>query len=240
MRTAPLIAAAAAVAILLVGCAPTGPTTGGGIYADPVEPTSSQAGAGPAPHADGAATAADQPPAVAGEAEGDLGGCVVGDWDIPVSSLMMGVKLGLQQNPEVADAAPEVDFQGAQWARLDGATLTTTYEHLVMHITMTVDGRRLEEFATVTGSTTQPYTVAGDLLTTGQIDVTGAAVTMSFTLDGQPFDFPGSGDAADQMLDILRASGGTSRVTCTPTTLHQVPLAGGQEVGGLAVDLARR
>lgn len=229
MRTAPLIAAAAAAAILLVGCAPTGPTTGGGIYANPVEHTSSQAGAGPAPHADGA-----------GGSAGGLSDCVVGDWDIPDSSLMMGVKLGLQQNPEVADAAPDVDFQGAQWARLDGATLTTTYEHLVMHITMTVDDKRLEEFATVTGSTTQPYTVAGDLLTTGQIDVTGAAVTMSFTLDGQPFDFPGSGDAADQMLDVLRASGGTSRVTCTPTTLHQVPLAGGQEVAGLAVDLARR
>jgi len=239
MRTAPLLAVAAATA-LLAGCTPASSSgASGGIYAEPVAPTAVAAEHGPTAQADEASPvgdAATTDPA----ATRDLASCVVGDWDIPNSSLMAGVKYGFQQSSQPTDPTPQVEIEGSQWARLDGATLTTTYEHIVLHITIATEGGTLEEFATITGSTTQDYSAGDGTLWSGQNDVSGLAVTMSFTLDGQPFDFPGSDETAGQMVDALRRSGGTSHVTCTATTLHQVPVAGGQEVLEFATDLIRR
>lgn len=239
MRAAPLLAAATA-ALLLTGCAPAA-TTAGGIYADPVPPTASAA-----PHVAAGAEDASDAQQTAGTDEtaavpsNDLVSCVQGDWDIPNSTVLMGVKEAMLANPQSAGMSPQVDIQGGQWARLGPSSLSTTFDNLVIHITLTTQGRQLDEFATLSGTTTQTYTVVGDVMTVGATDVGGLTVTMTFQLDGQPFEFPGSAETAEQMRTMLGSSGGAVQVACTPTTMRQVPIVNGQGVPEMASELARR
>lgn len=242
MRPAPLLAAATA-ALLLAGCTPAA-RTAGGIYPDPVEPTSTGPGRAHTPAA-GAEDAAGTPApgasaAAGGQAQGDTAACMLGDWDVPNSAIMAGVTTGIEEEPDSAGASPQVDVQGSQWARIDPAVVTTTFDGLVIHITVTTHGHLVDEYVTFTGSMTQPYTVAGDVMTTGANDAGGLKLTMTFALDGRPVDYPGEGDPTAEMRSMFESAGGSAQVTCTPTTLHQVPLVAGQDVAGFANDLTRR
>ncbi|MBB2924334.1 hypothetical protein [Cellulomonas cellasea] len=148
--------------------------------------------------------------------------CLVGSWDVDQASLAAG----LQQTVAADGTVGEVQTAGATWISFDGTSTTLTYESQSLTVTMDVEGQQLGTTLAFTGPLSGAYTATDTELTVPAVDTSGVAQTLSFTLDGAPFEMPAEESGADEYQGIDLT--GTQSYTCTEQELVLVsPAADG-------------
>lgn len=208
-------AAAAAAVLALASCAgDAGTDAGTGTGTEATTPAADDDGAG--------GDAAEEDAAEGDGAQGDLAECVEGEWDGDLRAAGEGT-LGSLELGELR-VEPEVETDGDAWVTFDGTTMTTDYRDRTTTVTLSPVDAEGEVVLTTTldGSTSSSYTVDGDTLTVGDVDVSDLTTDTTVQLDGEDYSMPGLEDVDADTVTV----GTAFDVTCTEDELRLVPRVG--------------
>lgn len=154
-------------------------------------------------------------------ASGGGEGCLEGEWAADTTAMAER----LLSNPTFAQMDPEVDVTGATTVTLADGVMTSVYDDNRVQLTMSLEGQEFVTETVMDGTTTGDYTVEGDVLTVTDVDITGAEITTTTTVNGEAIEVPDLGDAEAMGIDL----GGESTFECSGDELRITPNVEGGE-----------
>lgn len=170
-----------------------------------------------------------------GEPDAGLAACILGQWEADLASVESMTRATMEMAG--TDLEAEVTASGRAVTTIADGSLVSEYQDWAATVVMTMAGTEIRTESVQQGRTTQTYTLEGDLLHVGPIDMTDSTMEMHQYINGVEQDTSAYQQGFEMGLSANR--GGTSRVVCTADTMTLTPVLAGEELTEMTASFTR-